>query len=126
MASDAGADRSLWDEPASAVLARLIKRPDLPPGFERWQLSLAPNTRRRARPDDWAGALVLVDDGQLEVDCGAHGHHVFTGGDLLVLGQLPLRSLHNPGDESVRLVAVRRQSEQPPAGLLRVIRHIRR
>jgi hypothetical protein len=126
MRSTPGAGRPLWDEPDDGALARLVTRSDLPAGFERWQLTLAAGTRRRARPDDWAGALVLVDQGQLEVDCATGGRHTFHTGDLLVLGRLPLRSLHNPGEGPVRLVAVRRHGQQPPAGLLRVIRHIRR
>jgi len=123
---EAADDQPLWDDADDGALARLVTRPDLPAGFERWQLTLAAGAHRSADPDDWAGALVLVDRGRLEVDCALGGRHTFDAGDLLVLGRLPLRSLHNPGDGPVRLVAVRRHGEQPPAGLLRVIRHIHR
>jgi hypothetical protein len=126
MGGAADNDQPLWNDPDDGAVARLVTRPDLPAGFERWQLTLAAGARRPADPDDWAGALVLVDQGHLEVDCTVGGRHTFSAGDLLVLGRLPLRTLRNPGDGPVRLVAVRRHGEQPPAGLLRVIRHIRR
>jgi hypothetical protein len=126
MSGAADDDRPLWDDPDDGALARLVTRPDLPAGFERWQLTLAAGARVPADPDDWAGALVLVDRGRIEVDCAVGGRHTFGAGDLLVLGHLPLRSLHNPGDAPVRLVAVRRHGQHPPAGLLRVLRHIRR
>ena len=109
-----------------AELVRLVTRPDLPPTFERWQLLLAPGAERPADPGEWAGALVLVERGRLDVDCRVGGRHTFESGDLLVLGWLPLRTLRNPGPEPVRLVAVRRRGDRPTAGLLRVIRYIRR
>ncbi len=106
-------------------LAALVTRPDLPSTFERWQLTLAPGVARPTGAARWAGALVLIVQGVLEVDCRAGGRHTFRAGDLIVLGRLPLRALRNPGQIPVRLVAVRRRGDRPPAGLLRVIRHVR-
>jgi hypothetical protein len=109
-----------------AELIELVTRSDLPTTFERWQLVLAPGAERPTDPAEWAGALVLVEQGRLAVDCRAGGQRTFETGDLLVLGWLPLRTLRNPGHAPVRLVAVRRRGDRPTAGLLRVIRHIRR
>jgi hypothetical protein len=105
-----------------ADLARLLARRDLPASFERWQVILAPRATRHTHASEWAGALVLVAQGRLEVACEAGGHRTFSAGDLLVFGWLPLRTLHNPGPVPVRLVAVRRCGVRPSAGLLRVIR----
>lgn len=102
-----------------AELVRLVLRRDLPPTFERWTLVLAPGAERPADAARWAGALVLVEQGRLEVDCRAGGRRTFVAGDLLVLGWLPLCTLRNPGPLPARLVAVRRCDEQPtpaPAG----------
>ena len=71
MRSRAVEGRPLWDEPDDDALAQLVTRPDLPAGFERWQLTLAAGARRHAGPNDRAGTLVLVERGRLEVDCAA-------------------------------------------------------
>ena len=121
-----GAGRDYLERQDDADLVTLVTRPDLPPALDRWQVTLAPGSERETDPGEWAGALVLVAGGRLTVDCRAGGHRTFEAGDLLVLGWLPLRTLRNPGDSPVRLLAVRRRGDRPTAGLLRVFRHIRR
>lgn len=108
-----------------AALLELVTRQDLPPAFERWRCRLGAGVSRVTHPGEWAGALVLVERGRLEVRCDRGGRHVFDTGDLLVLGWLPLRSLHNAGEVAVELLAVRRRGDRPVEGLLRVIRFIR-
>jgi hypothetical protein len=120
---DCHASAGFFERRQEAELARLVTRPDLPRTFERWQLELAPGAERRTAAAEWAGALVLLAAGRLEVDCRVGGRHTIEAGDLLVLGWLPLRVLRNPGRVPVRLVAVRRRGDRPTAGLLRVIRH---
>lgn len=116
---DAGSAASLWDSvdrADGADLARLLTRPDLPATFERWRMVLAPGAEQPTTAEEWAGALVLVERGHLEVDCHAGGRHTFAAGDLLVLGWLPLQTLRNRGEVPVRLVAVRRRGNRPPEG----------
>jgi hypothetical protein len=109
-----------------AELARLITRSDLPATFERWRVELAPGTARPTDASHWAGAVVLIEGGRLEVDCERGGRRTFAAGDLLVLGWLPLRALRNPGSVPTRLVAVRRRDDRPTAGVLRVVRRLDR
>jgi hypothetical protein len=99
--------------PADPDLAAALSRPDLPLTFERFQIVLAPGERRPTLPDAWAGCLVLVDEGRIEVDCGGGGHRAFVTGDLLALGWLPLREIRNVGSDEARLLAIRRR--EPPA-----------
>jgi hypothetical protein len=99
-----------------------LTRPALPARFERWRVTLAPGVERAMSPAEWAGALVLVERGRLEVTCRGGGRRLFDSGDLLVLGWLPLRLLRNPGPEPVHLVAVRRRGERPTAGHLFLFR----
>ena len=83
----------------------------LPPALERWRVALAPGTERPTDAAEWAGALVVVESGRIEVGCMAGGHRTFVAGDMLALGWLPLSTLRNPGRETVRLVAVRRRGQ---------------
>ncbi len=103
-------------------LLRLLARDDLPASFERWSVALAAGTERPTSGDEWAGAIVLVQSGRLEVDCLAGGRRVFEAGDVIILGWLPLRLLRNAGAGEVRLVAVRRAGHRPATGFLRVVR----
>ncbi|CAN5611297.1 hypothetical protein BH23CHL7_BH23CHL7_07360 [soil metagenome] len=89
-------------------LARLLRRDDLPPWFERWHVEFAPLEQRSTSAEEWDGAVVLVERGRLEVDCETGGRRTFGAGDILALGALPLRRLANRGESVTRLVAIRR------------------
>jgi hypothetical protein len=104
------------------ALAVLLARPDLPPGFERWQVVLEPGDERATEPAEWAGALVLVERGLVEAVCRAGGHRTFRAGDLVALGWLPLRLLRNPATEVASIVAVRRRGKPPSRDYLRIVR----
>jgi hypothetical protein len=99
-----------------------LTRPDLPAGFERWELRLPAGERRPTTAGEWAGALVRVESGTLEVRCLAGGHETFHAGDLLALGWLPIVELRNVDDDEVRLLAVRRCGATPRAAYLLVNR----
>ena len=90
-------------------LPALLRRPQLPGRFERWEVRLAPGEHRVITAPDWTDALVLVTRGRLVVDGTDGTRETFVAGDLLPLGALPVRRLHNPGDASTLLVAVRRR-----------------
>jgi hypothetical protein len=99
-----------------------LTRPDLPESFERWEVTLSAGGRRSTTAADWAGALVRVESGTLEVGCEAGGHETFHEGDLLALGWLPIVELRNRGAHVVRLVAVRRRGDRPTKPYLHVTR----
>ena len=107
-------------------LLELLRRPRLPAGFERWRVELPAGHQRPTDAAEWAGAMVLVEQGQLEVECLAGGSRTFEEGDLLVLGWLPLRALRNAGNDAVRLLALRSLGRRPKHALLRVMRAHRR
>jgi hypothetical protein len=108
--------------PPDADLAEALGRPDLPPAFERFRVSVAPGERRPTRPEEWAGCLVLVERGAIEVDCDAGGMRSFATGDLLALGWLPIRTLRNLGTEDACLLAVRRRGRPTTEPFLHVTR----
>lgn len=56
----------------------------------------------------WDDALVVVEQGELELECLAGGSRAFACGAVLSLAGLPLRSLRNAGSEPVLLAAVTR------------------
>jgi hypothetical protein len=60
----------------------------------------------------WLGALVVVEQGVLEVGCGGGEVARFEKGAILFLDRLPVRTLRNPGTEQTVLSAVSRR----PAG----------
>lgn len=90
------------------TLARALRRRSLPPGIERWRLTIDVGGARSTGAAEWAGAIVLVEAGRIEVECEAGGRRSFEAGDLLVLSWLPLRTIHNRGPGAARLLAVRR------------------
>ena len=110
----------------SEGLLELLQRPHLPAGFERWRVELRAGDQRPTDAAEWAGAMVLVEQGRLQVDCLAGGSRTFVEGDLLVLGWLPLRRLRNVGANDVRLLALRPLGRRPKHSLLRVVKAHRR
>jgi hypothetical protein len=81
----------------------------LPPAFARWRVALPAGVELRTSAAEWAGSIVVVEQGTIEIGCVGGGRATFVAGDVLALGCLALQSLFNPGPESVRLVAIRRR-----------------
>jgi hypothetical protein len=95
-----------------------MPRPPPPVGgpaapFERRVLVLPPGSRRPYRPEEWWDALVSIDRGRIQLECVVGPARTFGRGDLLWLGGLGLRSIHNPGPDPAVLTAV---SRRRPAG----------
>lgn len=105
--------------------AAFLDRDDLPDGFERWEVVVPPGASRPTAAAEWAGALVSVRQGTLEVACRAGGHETFHAGDLLALGWLPIVELRSRGAEAVHLTAVRRRGPPPTEAYLEVRREER-
>lgn len=82
----------------------------LPPPFERRVVVLAPEHTWVYDDAEWRGAIVVIEHGQIELECLDGSRHYFGRGDVLWLDGLPLRALHNRGRTFVVLVAVSRRA----------------
>jgi hypothetical protein len=65
---------------------------------------------------EWRDALVIVERGDVELECAAGGRRRFSGGAVLWLEGIDLRMLHNVGDEPAVLLAVSRRRDEEPHG----------
>jgi hypothetical protein len=83
--------------------------------FDVRVVELPPGGERPYDGAEWAGALVLVDRGELELDCPDGRRPRFAGGAVLWLGGLPVRALRNPGAVPAVLVAVSRAAPRSAA-----------
>jgi hypothetical protein len=80
-----------------------------PACFEQRRVFLAPGVARAYDSDEWAGALVVVEYGRVELEWVHGGRFGFGPGDLLWLSQLALQALRNPGPLPLLMVAIRRR-----------------
>ena len=83
-------------------------------GFAQRVLTLPPGESRAYAEADWIDAIVLVATGQVEVEGVGGTRRRFERGDLLWLTGLPVRALHNRGDQPAVLVGVSRPAPVPP------------
>jgi hypothetical protein len=81
----------------------------LPPTYERLVVILAPGQARAYDAAEWRGAIVVVERGQIELECLDGSRYRFRRGDVLWLDGLPLRALHNHGSTCAVLAAVSRR-----------------
>jgi hypothetical protein len=58
---------------------------------------------------DWQDAIVVVERGEIEVECLGGSRRRFESGDVLWLIGLPFRTVRNRGREGALLVAVSRR-----------------
>jgi hypothetical protein len=94
-------------DPAGAALS-FMERP-LPLGFEMRTISIAAGCALAYDASEWDDAIVVVEQGEIELEC-VHGTRLhFAHGEVLWLTGLPLRALHNCGHEAAVLVAVTRR-----------------
>ena len=84
----------------------------VPAAFEVAFVPIPPGGRRDYDPAEWRAALVVVEHGELELECQAGGRRRFASGAVLWLTGLPLRALHNPGSDLVLLASVRRRGDE--------------
>ncbi len=87
--------------------------PDSPvPGdrIRRWTVRLEPGGAIDYAAADWADALVIVERGELEVECRSGRRARFAAGAVLTLADLPVRRLHNPRPEPVVLLLAARRN----------------
>lgn len=72
-----------------------------------------PGDARAYDEAEWRGALVVVEQGAVELECERGGRRRFERGDVMWLDGLRLRALHNPGDQAAVLVAIARRRAAP-------------
>ncbi|GAA4990408.1 hypothetical protein WHI96_15870 [Pseudonocardia tropica] len=77
-------------------------RDDAPSRARTRTVVLAPGEVRPHVEDEWRGAVVVVDAGQIELCCAAGGSRTFGAGSVLWFTGLNLVRVRNPGrDEAV-------------------------
>jgi hypothetical protein len=77
-------------------------------GFERRLIRLPLGGERPYDQSEWEDELVIVVCGTLELEGLSGRRWRFSRGAILWLTDLPLRALHNAGDEAAILMAVSR------------------
>jgi hypothetical protein len=81
----------------------------LPPPFRLRVVTLAPGRKLAFDAAEWRDALVVVEGGEIELECLSGASARFGRGDVLWLVGLRLRAVQNPGREPALLVAVSRR-----------------
>jgi hypothetical protein len=84
----------------------------MPPAFRVRTVAVGPD--RPFREVEWRDALVIVEQGEIELEGASGARCRFGPGDVLWLGGLPLRALRSSGAEPAVLVAVSRAGPQRP------------
>jgi hypothetical protein len=67
------------------------------PTFHTRTITLLPGGSRPHDEDEWRGALVVVDAGEIELCCSAGGSRTFGVGSVLWFTGLDLVVVRNPG-----------------------------
>jgi quercetin dioxygenase-like cupin family protein len=76
--------------------------------FVRRTVVLDPGESRPSHDAEWHDAIVMVECGDVELECAAGGRRRFAAGAVLWLTGIDIRVLHNVGAGPVVLVAVSR------------------
>ncbi|HXV33299.1 MAG TPA: hypothetical protein VD769_04755 [Gaiellaceae bacterium] len=96
---------------------RLFLGSPVPPPFSARRVVLAAGEERPYDEADWADAIVLVERGEVELECSRGGRRRFESGSVLWFQGLPLRAIRCIGQDAAVLFAVsRRRSDEFPVG----------
>src|SRR5215210_2119254 len=71
----------------------------LPSRFRLRGVTVEPGCTRAYRAEEWEDALVVVESGEIELECRAGGRRRFPAGAVMWLHGMNLHALHNPGSE---------------------------
>jgi hypothetical protein len=83
--------------------------------FHRRVVRLEGGSSRPYDESEWGDALVIVTSGVIELEGLSGRRWCFPRGAMLWLTDLPLRAIHNPGEEAAELTAVSRPiNSRPP------------
>jgi hypothetical protein len=80
----------------------------VPHGFQVRRIVVDCGAERAYEETEWLDAIVLVEEGEIELECTQGSRHRFGRGDVLWLVGLPLRILRCSGTGPAVLVAVSR------------------
>jgi hypothetical protein len=86
----------------------------LPSWAHRHVITIEPGLALPFGEADWSDTLVVIDAGELEIECHLGGRRRFPRGAVLWLAGINARALHCVGDDPTVLVAVSRQRTHPP------------
>jgi quercetin dioxygenase-like cupin family protein len=87
----------------------------LSPAFAKRVFTMEPGRSHPYLAHEWADALVVVEAGEVVLECGDGGRRRFAQGAVLWLAGLGLLALHNEGIDPAVLVAVSRRRAPPEA-----------
>jgi FAD/FMN-containing dehydrogenase len=79
-------------------------------GFDRRVLVLPPGTERAIEREAWSDRLVVVEAGEVELECRGGARVRFVRGDVLFLDGLSVRVLRNPGPVNAVIGTVARHT----------------
>ena len=82
----------------------------LPASLRRRSVRIEPGASRPYDDAEWRDALVVLEDGEVELEARCGRRLALRTGAILWLAGLPLRALHNRGTVVATLVAVSRRS----------------
>jgi hypothetical protein len=83
--------------------------------FDKRVVTLPPGGYRPYLAAEWHDALVVLELGEVTLECADGGRRRFTANAVLWLAGLGLVALHNEGSEPAVLVAVARRRDPPEA-----------
>jgi hypothetical protein len=89
-------------------------RDALPDGFARRVYRAAPGREVGLKPARLHDAIVVVEQGELELECRAGGCRRFGRGSMIPIARLPIAHLRSVGSRPLVLVAVARASDEFP------------
>jgi hypothetical protein len=98
--------------PPDTEMLSFLARP-LGPGFRATVVTLECGTTLAYDESEWRGALVVVEAGEVDLECRAGGRRRFRPGAVLWMTGLDLRALHSVGADPAVLVAVSRRDPGP-------------
>jgi hypothetical protein len=81
--------------------------------FAKHVVTLDPGTSRPYLAAEWRDALVVVEAGEVVLECHDGGRRSFAAGAVIWLADLGLVALHNDGPIPAVLVAVSRRHPPP-------------
>ncbi|MEJ3653695.1 cupin domain-containing protein [Actinomycetes bacterium KLBMP 9759] len=78
--------------------------------FRLREVTLPPGDWQPVVEDEWLGAMIVVQCGEVELHCLRGGQRNFRAGAVLWFEGLGLRAMHNPGECDTVLVAFARRA----------------
>jgi hypothetical protein len=91
----------------------VLFRGPLPPGFSRRVFHVAPGLELGLEPGGLPDAIVVVEQGELELECRAGTCRRFPPGSMIPIARLPVSHLRSVGPGPLVLIAVSRAGTGP-------------